>query len=188
MVGAGRARPSPPDRIDEAGEEVYAMRTIESRDGGAGAAAVLSTVLLMPLLGFFAESCRSSAAALAGCARHPPSPSSSASASLPLTDLWQLLIKAPVFGLIIAWRDASRLQSNRSRGGRAADHHRVVQGIFLVIVLDASSRLLHRDRLGRAAPRQPNARAAARGARDVIFATAPQQLRRANRHEVSISR
>ena len=56
-----------------------------------------------------------------------------------MTDLWQTLIKAPVFGLIIAM--AGCFQGLQVRGNAEEVGLRttaaVVQGIFLVIVLDA---------------------------------------------------
>jgi phospholipid/cholesterol/gamma-HCH transport system permease protein len=58
---------------------------------------------------------------------------------VPMTDLWQALIKAPVFGLIIAM--AGCFQGMQVEGNAEAVGLRttaaVVQGIFLVIVLDA---------------------------------------------------
>jgi phospholipid/cholesterol/gamma-HCH transport system permease protein len=58
---------------------------------------------------------------------------------VPITDLWQMLIKAPVFGLIIAM--AGCFQGMQVEGNAEAVGLRttaaVVQGIFLVIVLDA---------------------------------------------------
>ena len=67
-----------------------------------------------------------------------------------MTDLWQLLIKAPVFGLIIAMAGCFQGMQveGECRGGRPADHHRRRPG-------DLPGhrprrllrRLLHRDRL-----------------------------------------
>jgi phospholipid/cholesterol/gamma-HCH transport system permease protein len=58
---------------------------------------------------------------------------------VPMTDLWQTLIKAPVFGLIIAM--AGCFQGMLVEGDAEAVGLRttsaVVQAIFLVIVLDA---------------------------------------------------
>ena len=58
---------------------------------------------------------------------------------VPITDLWQMLIKAPVFGFIIAM--AGCFQGMQVEGNAEAVGQRttaaVVQGIFLVIVLDA---------------------------------------------------
>jgi phospholipid/cholesterol/gamma-HCH transport system permease protein len=58
---------------------------------------------------------------------------------VPLTDLWQLLIKAPVFGLIISlagcFQGMQVKQDAEEVGLRTTTA--VVQAIFLVIVLDA---------------------------------------------------
>ena len=56
-----------------------------------------------------------------------------------MTDLWQTLIKAPVFGLIIATAgcfQGLQVQGNAEEVGLRTTTA-VVQGIFLVIVLDA---------------------------------------------------
>ena len=58
---------------------------------------------------------------------------------LPSTDIWQLLIKAPVFGLIVGLAgcfQGMQVESNAEEVGLRTTTA-VVQGIFLVIVLDA---------------------------------------------------
>jgi phospholipid/cholesterol/gamma-HCH transport system permease protein len=58
---------------------------------------------------------------------------------VPLTDLWELLIKAPVFGLIISMAgcfQGMQVESNAEEVGLRTTTA-VVQAIFLVIVLDA---------------------------------------------------
>ena len=58
---------------------------------------------------------------------------------IPMTDLWAMLIKAPVFGMIIAVTGCYhglQVKSNAEEVGLRTTAA-VVQGIFLVIVLDA---------------------------------------------------
>ena len=58
---------------------------------------------------------------------------------VPMTDLWQTLIKAPVFGMIIAMSggyQGLQVKGNAEEVGLRTTTA-VVQGIFLVIVLDA---------------------------------------------------
>ena len=58
---------------------------------------------------------------------------------VPMTDLWQMLIKAPVVGLIIAMAgcfQGLQVEGNAEEVGLRTTAA-VVQGIFLVIVLDA---------------------------------------------------
>ena len=58
---------------------------------------------------------------------------------VPMTDLWQTMIKAPTFGLIIAMAgcfQGLQVESNAEEVGLRTTTA-VVQGIFLVIVLDA---------------------------------------------------
>ena len=103
---------------------------------------VLSTVLLMPLLGFF-----SAIVAIVGGGIFcwisldipPVTFVQRIREVVPMTDLWQLLIKAPVFGLIIGMAgcfQGLQVESNAEEVGLRTTTA-VVQGIFLVIVLDA---------------------------------------------------
>jgi phospholipid/cholesterol/gamma-HCH transport system permease protein len=58
---------------------------------------------------------------------------------VPMTDLYQTLIKAPVFGMIIAMAgcyQGMQVEGDAEQVGRRTTSA-VVQGIFLVIVLDA---------------------------------------------------
>ena len=124
-------------------EEVDAMRTIGvSPMEALVLPRVLSTVLMMPLLGFF-----SAMVAVFGglifcwvSLDIPPLTFIQRTREVvPLTDLWQMLIKAPVFGLIIGMAgcfQGLQVESNAEEVGLRTTTA-VVQGIFLVIVLDA---------------------------------------------------
>jgi phospholipid/cholesterol/gamma-HCH transport system permease protein len=124
-------------------EEVDAMRTIGvSPMEALVLPRVLSTVLLMPLLGFY-----SAMIAIMGggifCWISLDIPPVTFIARIrevvPETDLWQCLIKAPVFGLIIGMAgcfQGLQVESNAEEVGLRTTTA-VVQGIFLVIVLDA---------------------------------------------------
>jgi phospholipid/cholesterol/gamma-HCH transport system permease protein len=124
-------------------EEVDAMRTIGvSPMEALVLPRVLSTVLLMPLLGFYAAL----VAILGGgifcwiSLDIPPITFVQRIREVvPMTDLWQCLIKAPVFGLIIGMAgcfQGLQVESNAEEVGLRTTTA-VVQGIFLVIVLDA---------------------------------------------------
>jgi phospholipid/cholesterol/gamma-HCH transport system permease protein len=124
-------------------EEVDAMRTIGvSPMEALVLPRVLSTVLLMPLLGFF-----SAMVAVVGGGIFcwlsldipPVTFVQRIREVVPLTDLWQMLIKAPVFGLIIGMAgcfQGLQVESNAEEVGLRTTTA-VVQGIFLVIVIDA---------------------------------------------------
>jgi len=124
-------------------EEVDAMRTIGvSPMEALVLPRVLATVLLMPLLGFYA----SLMAIIGGgiftwidLGIPPVTFIQRIREVVPDTDLWQMLIKAPVFGLIIAM--AGCFQGLQVEGNAESVGLRttaaVVQAIFLVIVLDA---------------------------------------------------
>ena len=124
-------------------EEVDAMRTIGVSPMEALVfPRVLATVLMMPLLGFYAAI----VAILGGgifCWLSLDIPPVTFVQRIrevvPMTDLYQTLIKAPVFGFIIA--TAGCYQGLQVEGNAEAVGQRtttaVVQGIFLVIVLDA---------------------------------------------------
>ena len=134
-------------------EEVDAMRTIGvSPMEALVLPRVFATVLMMPLLGFYAA-----IVAIIGGAVFcwisleipPVTFVQRIREVVPLTDLWQLLIKAPVFGLIISLAgcfQGMQVKSDAEEVGLRTTTA-VVQAIFLVIVLDASSPFLHRDRL-----------------------------------------
>jgi len=124
-------------------EEVDAMRTIGVRPMEALIMPrILSVVLMMPLLGFYA----SILAIIGGgflCAVSLDIPPVTFVQRLrevvPLTDLYVGLLKAPVFGLIIGISGC--FQGLQVRGNAEEVGLRttaaVVQAIFLVIVLDA---------------------------------------------------
>jgi phospholipid/cholesterol/gamma-HCH transport system permease protein len=124
-------------------EEVDAMRTIGvSPMEALVLPRVLATVLLMPLLGFYAAMLAIVGGALF-CWVSLDIPIVTfvqrMQEVVPLTDLWQCLIKAPVFGLIIALAgcfQGMQVESNAEEVGLRTTTA-VVQAIFLVIVLDA---------------------------------------------------
>ncbi len=125
-------------------EEIDAMRII----GVAPMEAlviprVLAAVLMMPLLGFYASMIAIIGGGLycwVGLDIPPETFVTRLHEVVPLTDLWVGLIKAPVFGLIIAI--AGCFQGMQVAGNAEDVGLRttaaVVQGIFLVIVLDAA--------------------------------------------------
>ncbi|WP_380872826.1 sulfate transporter [Sphingomonas sp. DBB INV C78] len=124
-------------------EEVDAMRTIGvSPMEALVLPRVLATVVLMPLLGFYA----SLVAIIGGgilcwiSLDIPPATYIQRMREVvPMTDLWVGLIKAPVFGAIVAM--AGCFQGMQVKGNAEEVGLRttaaVVQAIFLVIVLDA---------------------------------------------------
>lgn len=124
-------------------EEVDAMRTIGvSPMEALVLPRVLATVLMMPLLGFYAALL----AILGGgifcwisLDIPPVTFVQRIREVVPMTDLWQLLIKAPVFGLIVAMAgcfQGMQVEGNAEEVGLRTTSA-VVQGIFLVVVLDA---------------------------------------------------
>lgn len=124
-------------------EEIDAMRTIGvSPMEALILPRVISTIILMPLLGFYA-----SVVAIIGggifCWINLDIPPITFIQRLqevvPLTDLWVGLIKGPVFGLIIAMSgcyQGMQVEGNAEDVGLRTTAS-VVQAIFLVIVLDA---------------------------------------------------
>jgi phospholipid/cholesterol/gamma-HCH transport system permease protein len=124
-------------------EEVDAMRTIGvSPMEALVLPRVLSTVLLMPLLGFYAA-----IAAIGGGGIFcwisldiaPITFVQRIREVVPPTDVWELLVKAPVFGLIIGMAgcfQGLQVEANAEEVGLRTTAA-VVQAIFLVIVLDA---------------------------------------------------
>jgi phospholipid/cholesterol/gamma-HCH transport system permease protein len=124
-------------------EEVDAMRTIGvSPMEALVVPRVLATLLLMPLLGFYAALISIIGGGIFSWLSLDIPPVTFIQRIrevVPMTDLWQALIKAPVFGLIIAM--AGCFQGMQVEGNAEAVGLRttaaVVQGIFLVIVLDA---------------------------------------------------
>ncbi len=124
-------------------EEVDAMRTIGlSPMEALIIPRVLATSLLMPLLGFYAALVSIVGGGIFSWLALDIPPVTFVQRIrevVPITDLYQALIKAPVFGLIIAM--AGCFQGMQVEGNAEAVGLRttaaVVQGIFLVIVLDA---------------------------------------------------
>jgi len=124
-------------------EEVDAMRTIGVSPMEALVfPRVFSTVLLMPLLGFYAAILSMIGGGLFcwfSLGIPPISFIQRVREIVPMTDLWQTLIKAPTFGLIIAMAgcfQGLQVEGNAEEVGLRTTTA-VVQGIFLVIVLDA---------------------------------------------------
>jgi len=124
-------------------EEVDALRTIGvSPMEALVVPRVLATVLLMPLLGFYAALMSIIGGGIFTWISLDIPPITFVQRIrevVPMTDLWQALIKAPVFGLIIAM--AGCFQGMQVEGDAESVGLRttsaVVQAIFLVIVLDA---------------------------------------------------
>lgn len=124
-------------------EEVDAMRTIGVSPMEALVfPRVAATILLMPLLGFYASMCAIAGGGLfcwIGLGIPPLTYVQRLQEIIPMTDFWAMLIKAPVFGMVIAVTGC--YEGMQVRGDAEAVGLRttaaVVQGIFLVIVLDA---------------------------------------------------
>ncbi len=103
---------------------------------------VLATVLMMPLLGFYAALVSIIGGGIFSWISLDIPPVTFVARIrevVPMTDLWSALIKAPVFGLIIAMAgcfQGMQVEGNAEEVGLRTTAA-VVQGIFLVIVLDA---------------------------------------------------
>lgn len=124
-------------------EEVDAMRTIGVSPMEALVfPRIFATVLMMPLLGFYAAVFAIIGGGLfcwISLGIPPVTFIQRTREVVPMTDLWQTMIKAPVFGLIIAMAgcfQGLQVQGNAEEVGLRTTAA-VVQGIFLVIVLDA---------------------------------------------------
>ncbi|HMJ93103.1 MAG TPA: ABC transporter permease [Allosphingosinicella sp.] len=124
-------------------EEVDAMRTIGVSPMEALVfPRVAATVLLMPLLGFYAAIMVIIGGGIfcwLSLNIPPVTYVQTIRDAVPMTDLWQTLVKAPVFGMIIAMAgcyQGMQVQGNAEEVGLRTTTA-VVQGIFLVIVLDA---------------------------------------------------
>ncbi len=124
-------------------EEVDAMRTIGvSPMEALVVPRTLATIILMPLLGMYA----SLIAIMGGCLLSwialdipPITFIQRIREVVPITDLWVGLIKAPVFGAIIAVAgcfQGMQVEGDAEQVGKRTTAA-VVQAIFLVIVLDA---------------------------------------------------
>ncbi len=124
-------------------EEIDAMRTIGvSPMEALVLPRVFATVLMMPILAFYSAIMAVAGGGLfcwVGLDIPPVTFVQRIREVVPPTDLWQLLIKAPVFGLIIALAgcfQGMQVESSAEEVGLRTTTA-VVQGIFLVIVLDA---------------------------------------------------
>jgi phospholipid/cholesterol/gamma-HCH transport system permease protein len=124
-------------------EEVDAMRTIGVSPMEALVfPRVLATVLMMPLLGFYAAILAIIGGGIfcwVSLEIPPITFVQRIQEVVPMTDLWQTMVKAPVFGMIIAMAgcyQGLQVQGNAEEVGMRTTSA-VVQGIFLVIVLDA---------------------------------------------------
>jgi len=124
-------------------EEVDAMRTIGvSPIEALVVPRILAAVLMMPLLGFFsAVMVIIGGAILADVALDIPFMTflSRIQEVVPMHDVWVGLVKAPVFGLIVALAgcyQGMQVKSNSEEVGQRTTMA-VVQAIFMVIVLDA---------------------------------------------------
>jgi phospholipid/cholesterol/gamma-HCH transport system permease protein len=124
-------------------EEVDAMRTIGVSPMEALVfPRVAATVLLMPLLGFYAAIMVLIGGGIfcwISLGIPPITFVQRIREVVPMTDLYQTLVKAPVFGLIIAVAgcyQGMQVEGNAEEVGLRTTTA-VVQGIFLVIVLDA---------------------------------------------------
>ena len=124
-------------------EEVDAMRTIGVSPMEALVfPRVLATVILMPLLGFYAAILSIIGGGIfcwISLEIPPVTFIQRIREVVPMTDLWQAMIKAPTFGMIIAMAgcfQGMQVEGNAEEVGLRTTAA-VVQGIFLVIVLDA---------------------------------------------------
>jgi phospholipid/cholesterol/gamma-HCH transport system permease protein len=124
-------------------EEVDAMRTIGvSPIEALVLPRVIATVLMMPLLGFYAAMLAVVGGGIfcwLSLDIPPVTFVQRIREVVPMTDLWQTLIKAPVFGLIIAMAGCFQgmlVEGDAEQVGLRTTAA-VVQAIFLVIVLDA---------------------------------------------------
>lgn len=124
-------------------EEVDAMRTIGvSPVEALTLPRVAATTLLMPLLGFYASIAAIAGGGLfcwLGMGITPYTYAQLLRDIIPMHDLWIMLLKAPVFGVIIAVTGCyhgMQVKANAEEVGLRTTAA-VVQGIFIVIVLDA---------------------------------------------------
>jgi phospholipid/cholesterol/gamma-HCH transport system permease protein len=124
-------------------EEVDAMRTIGvSPMEALVVPRVIAAVLMMPLLGFYASMCAIAGGGLfcwIGLEIPPLTYIQRLQEIIPMTDFWAMLIKAPVFGVIVAVTgcyEGMQVRADAEEVGLRTTAA-VVQGIFLVIVLDA---------------------------------------------------
>ena len=124
-------------------EEVDAMRTIGvSPMEAIVLPRVAASTITMPLLGFYASICAivgGGAFCWVGLDIPPLTYIQRLREIIPMTDFWIMLIKAPVFGILIGVTgcyEGMQVRQNAEEVGRRTTSA-VVAAIFLVIVLDA---------------------------------------------------
>lgn len=124
-------------------EEIDAMRTIGvSPMEAIVLPRVMAVTLMMPLLGFFASMCAIVGGGVfcwIGLNITPTTYINLLRDIIPMTDFWALLIKAPVFGMLIGVTgcyEGMQVRQDAEEVGKRTTAA-VVAAIFLVIVLDA---------------------------------------------------
>ena len=124
-------------------EEIDAMRTIGvSPMEAIVLPRVAAATILMPLLGFYASLCAIAGGGLfcwIGLDIPPVTYIQMLRDIIPMTDFWAMLIKAPVFGILIGVTgcyEGMQVRQNAEEVGKRTTSA-VVAAIFLVIVLDA---------------------------------------------------
>jgi phospholipid/cholesterol/gamma-HCH transport system permease protein len=124
-------------------EEIDAMRTIGvSPMEAIVLPRVAAATITMPLLGFYASICAimgGGAFVWVGLDMPPLTYIQRLREIIPMTDFWIMLIKAPVFGLLIGVTgcyEGMQVRQNAEEVGKRTTSA-VVAAIFLVIVLDA---------------------------------------------------
>ena len=124
-------------------EEIDAMRTIGvSPMEAIVLPRVAAATILMPLLGFYASLCAIAGGGVfcwIGLDIPPGTYIQMLRDIIPMTDFWAMLIKAPVFGILIGVTgcyEGMQVRQNAEEVGKRTTSA-VVAAIFLVIVLDA---------------------------------------------------
>jgi phospholipid/cholesterol/gamma-HCH transport system permease protein len=124
-------------------EEIDAMRTIGvSPMEAIVLPRVMAVTLMMPLLGFYASICAIIGGGVfswVGLEITPITYIQLLRQIIPMTDFWIMLIKAPVFGMLVGVTgcyEGMQVQKDAEEVGRRTTSA-VVAAIFLVIVLDA---------------------------------------------------
>jgi phospholipid/cholesterol/gamma-HCH transport system permease protein len=124
-------------------EEIDAMRTIGvSPMEAIVLPRVAAATILMPLLGFYASLCAIAGGGVfcwIGLDIPPVTYIQTLRDIIPMTDFWAMLIKAPVFGILIGVTgcyEGMQVRQNAEEVGKRTTSA-VVAAIFLVIVLDA---------------------------------------------------
>jgi phospholipid/cholesterol/gamma-HCH transport system permease protein len=124
-------------------EEIDAMRTIGvSPMEAIVLPRVMAVTLMMPLLGFYASICAIIGGGVfcwIGLNITPVTYINLLRDIIPMTDFWAMLIKAPVFGMLVGVTgcyEGMQVKKDAEEVGRRTTSA-VVAAIFLVIVLDA---------------------------------------------------